>query len=313
VPWNDRNNNLKLDPGELNLTNFTGFSGVFPRMDPNATRPYSDEMNVGVDHQLLRDLAVSVSYHRRQHRGGLAIVDQARPASAYTAVTRSYTDPQRGAQTITVYSLDSALVTRRDRIITNVDLLESDYNGVQFSVNKRMSNRWQMLAGVTLQKHEGFNHSGTYTNPGTNSDLNNPNYRLNRDGSAIFTDIPWAFNVSGSYQLPYDTTFSAKYIARDGDPLMRTITIAGLPQGSETVWVQPRGEDRTETVNRFLDVRLMKRFAVGRTRLEGSLDIFNLLNGNHVLAQTEAIGTTLGRPSRILAPRIVRFGATVRF
>ena len=71
--------------------------------------------------------------------------------------------------------------------------------------------------------------------------------------------------------------------------------------------------DRTETVNKFLDVRLMKRFAVGRTRLEGSLDIFNLLNGNHVLAQTEAIGTTLGRPSRVLAPRIVRFGATVRF
>jgi len=125
--------------------------------------------------------------------------------------------------------------------------------------------------------------------------------------------MPGSFTLSGSYQLPYDVTSSAKYTARDGDPLMRTITIAGLPQGSETVWVQPRGVDRTETVNKFLDMRLMKRVALGRTRLEGSLDIFNLFNGNHVLAQTEAIGSTLGRPSRILAPRIFRFGATVRF
>jgi hypothetical protein len=94
---------------------------------------------------------------------------------------------------------------------------------------------------------------------------------------------------------------------------MRTINIAGLPQGSETIWVQPRGVDRTEVVDKFLDVRVMKRIAVGRTRLEGSLDVFNLLNANDVLDQTDAIGTTLGRPSRVLAPRIFRFGATVRF
>jgi hypothetical protein len=101
--------------------------------------------------------------------------------------------------------------------------------------------------------------------------------------------------------------------ARAGDPLMRTITIAGLPQGSETIWVQPRGVDRTETVSKFVDVRLAKRFSVGIARIEGSLDVFNVLNANHVLAQTEAIGSTLGRPSRILTPRIARLGATVRF
>jgi hypothetical protein len=313
VPWVDRNGNLKLDPGELTLTNFTGFAGVFPRVDPGAKRPYSDEMNVGVDHQLARDLAVSVSYHRRQHRDGLTIIDLARPSTAYTAVTRTYTDPERGAQTITVYSLDPTLVTRRDRVITNGGVMESNYNGMQISVNKRMSNRWQMLAGLSVQKHEGFNHSGTYTNPGTNTDLNNPNYVLNRAGSSIFTDVPWSFGLSGSYQAPYGVMFSGKYTASAGQPLMRTITIAGLPQGSETIWVQPRGVDRTETVNKFLDVRLAKRFAVGVSRLEGTVDIFNVLNANHVQAQNEAIGSTLGRPSRILTPRINRLGITARF
>ena len=312
IPWIDRDNDLQFDPGELNLANFTGFTGVFPRMDAAATRPYSDEMNLGVDHELAKNFGVAVSYHRRQHRNGLAIVDLARPASAYTPVSRTYVDPERGTQSITVYSLDPSLLTRRDRVVTNVDVLESDYNGVQFSFNKRMSNRWQLLGGLSLQKHEGFNHSGTFTDPTSSTDLNNPNYRLNRDGSAIFTDIPWSFNLSGSYQFPYDVTFSGKLTARDGDPLLRTINIA-LPQASETIYVQPRGVDRTETVTQFVDIRVGKRFALGFTRLEGSVDIFNLLNANHVLAQNEAIGTTIGRPSRILTPRIVRLGATFRF
>lgn len=94
---------------------------------------------------------------------------------------------------------------------------------------------------------------------------------------------------------------------------MRTITFGGLPQGSETLWAQPRGVDRTETVNKFVDVRFAKTFPLGISRLEGSIDIFNLLNANHVLEQNEAIGSTIGRPSRILTPRIVRVGATVRF
>ncbi|HWM28932.1 MAG TPA: TonB-dependent receptor, partial [Woeseiaceae bacterium] len=212
VPWTDPNGNRRVDPGELNLSTFTGFaSGLFPPIDDDAKRPYSDEFNVGVDHQLIRDLAVSVSYHRRQHRNGLTILDRARPESAYTAITRTYTDPDRsGPQSIVVYTLDPALATRRDRIITNVEGLKSDYDGVQFSVNKRMSNRWQMLAGLTLQSHEGFSHEGTFTDTLSTNDFNNPNFRLNRDASAVFTDIPWTFTLSGSYMFPYDISISGK-------------------------------------------------------------------------------------------------------
>jgi hypothetical protein len=129
----------------------------------------------------------------------------------------------------------------------------------------------------------------------------------------VFTDIPWSFTLAGSYQLPYEIVFSGKYTARDGDPLRRTLVVSGLPQGSETVWVQPRGDDRTETVDKFVDIRFAKRFAIGPSRLEGTVDLFNLLNANHVLLQNEAIGSTVGRPSRILAPRIIRFGLTARF
>lgn len=314
VPWSDPNRNLRVDPGELNLSSFTGFqAGLFPPIDPNARRPYSDEFNIGIDHQLIANLAVSASYHRRQHRNGLTILDRARPTSAYAAISRAYNDPQRGAQTLTVYSLDPTLTTRRDRIITNDERLRSDYDGVIFSINKRLSNGWQMLAGLTLQSHEGFAHNGTFTDTGNTTDFNNPNYQLGRADSVVFTDIPWAFTLTGSYQLPYQVVVSGKYTATDGNPLMRTLSVSGLPQGTETIWVQARGIDRTEVVNKFVDLRFAKRITVGQARLEGTLDLFNLLNANHVTGQVEAIGSTIGRPNRVLTPRIIRFGVTARF
>ena len=87
-------------------------------------------------------------------------------------------------------------------------MLESDYNGVTFDVQKKMSNRWQMLAGLSLQRHRGFDHSGTYTAsgslPATACPLvNDPNCLINRDDGSVFTDVPWVFNLSGSYMLPW--------------------------------------------------------------------------------------------------------------
>ena len=311
VTWTDRNNNLRLDAGEFTAPNF---GSIVPRIDPEADRPYSDEFNIGLDYQLLPNFAVGASYHRRHHRDGLGIVDMARPSSAYTPVTRTYNDPVSGQpQSITVYSLNPALASVRDRVITNVGVARSDYDGVQFTFNKRMSNRWQLLGGLTLQSHQGFSHSGTYTNPGATTDFNDPTYLLNKDNSSVFIELPWSFTLSGSYELPYGIHFSGKYTARAGDPLVRTIQATGLTQGTQTVWVQPRGEDRTETVNKFVDVRFAKRFALGTSRLEGTVDLFNLLNANHVLNQNTGIGTTWARPSLVLAPRIVRFGVTARF
>lgn len=313
ITWADRNGNLRLDPGELGPV--PGFTrGLFPRVEADTSRPYSDEFNAGVEHQLAANFAVGVSYHRRHHRDGLGVLDIARPASAYTPEARTYTDPAGQVQSITIYKLQPAFGALRDRVIDNVPGLESTYNGVQFDVQKKLSNRWQMLTGLSLQKHEGFDHGGTFTNV----EFNNPNTRINRDQGSVFIDLPWTYTLSGSYMLPWQSiSVSGKYTARAGDPLNRTqvftFTTPTATQPSETIRVAQRGTDRTETVTQFLDVRLSKRARFGSTSLEGTVDVFNLLNANHVLDQNIGLGSTFGRPSRILTPRIVRFGVTARF
>ncbi len=310
VAWTDLNGNIALDPGELGT--FTGFpAGLFPTVSPDASRPYSDEINAGIDQQLAGNLAVSVSYHRRQHRDGLGILDRARTADAYAPIPRSYTDIDGQVKSITIFNLRPEFITARDRYISNVSFLTSNYDGLQVDLHKRMSNRWQMLAGASFQRHRGFDHSGTYTGV----DFSNPNAVINRDSGSVFIDLPWTVTLSGSYQLPYDLMVSGKFTGRAGDPLNRTTVFSGLTasQASETIRLAQRGTDRTENVTKFLDLRLSKRLTVGRARLEGSFDVFNVMNANHVLLQTEQIGTTWGRPTRVLAPRIARVGITARF
>jgi hypothetical protein len=97
--------------------------------------------------------------------------------------------------------------------------------------------------------------------------------------------------------------------------LNRTTVFSGLTasQASETIRLAQRGTDRTEDVTKFLDLRLARRFNVGIARLEGTFDLFNVLNANHVLLQNDQIGSTWGRPTRVLAPRIARIGITARF
>ena len=313
VTWADLNGNLRLDAGELGA--IPVFSrGLFPRVETDTNRPYSDEFNAGIEHQLVTNLAVGVSYHRRHHRDGLGVLDIARPASAYTPEVRTYTDPDGQTQSITLFKLQPAFGALRDRVIDNVPGLQSTYNGVQFDLQKKLSNRWQMLTGLSLQKHQGFDHGGTFTDV----EFNNPNARINRDDGSVFIDLPWTYTLSGSYMLPWQSiSVAGKYTARAGDPLNRTqvftFTTPTATQPSETVRVQQRGVDRTETVTQFLDLRFSKRAKLATTSFEGTVDIFNLLNANHVLGQNIALGTTFGRPNRILTPRIVRFGLTARF
>ena len=60
---------------------------------------------------------------------------------------------------------------------------------------------------------------------------------------------------------------------------------------------QQRGEDRTETVNKFIDVRFAKRFALGTARFEGTIDVFNLLNAKNPSAFSGARFLATGAPN----------------
>jgi hypothetical protein len=309
VPWADLNNNRTYDAGELDLRPFVGFpAGVFPRVLPDSRRPFSEEVSVALEQDLGNDLGVAISYHRRMFKNGLVQLDLARPASAYTPVARTYTDPyDLQVKPITVYNLAANLVTERDRVIGNFDG-GSNYNGLELTVTKKMSRRWQMLGGITFSSHKGFNYAVPYAS----GDLNDPNTQLNSDNGSVREDLPWTAKLAGSVLLPWDVLLAGKFNARAGAPLQPALSVMGLRQGTISVNVAQRGEHRTEAVTNFIDLRFSKRFGAP-SRFEVAWDIYNILNANPVLSENQGIGTTFGRPQSILSPRIMRLNLTARF
>jgi hypothetical protein len=328
--WRDLDGNLRITPGPCGNITCSAELGTIPAFassnttyDTDSKRPFDDEFSFGVDHSLTNDLGISATYHHRRHPYGLGTINLARPSTAYTPVDRQFTNPSGQVETITVFSLDPALLRQSQLSITSSEALNSSYDGVNVTVNKRFRDRWQLLGGMAFSNNKGFYHQGILTD-GNNFDLNNPNSLLGREDSAIFTDVPFQLNLAGSYLFPKDVLLAFKYTARSGIPVLRQLSVRGLTQ-TETVYVAPRGDDRTETVAAFVDLRISKRFQLSeRTRFEASLDLFNLLNSNSILDQNASVGsstgptvaplsTSWGRPSLLLTPRIIRFGVKLSF
>jgi hypothetical protein len=74
-------------------------------------------------------------------------------------------------------------------------------------------------------------------------------------------------------------------------------------------------EPNTRFENRLtqVDVRLTKGFGIGQGRLNGMVDVYNLLNANTILSENGTFGPTWKRPSEILAGRLFKFGVQFDF
>jgi hypothetical protein len=78
------------------------------------------------------------------------------------------------------------------------------------------------------------------------------------------------------------------------------------------VQVAERGEFRYPWIN-LVDLRVTKVFKAGRTKIEPTLDLYNVFNNNAVTNAVTTIGTSLGRPSAIVMGRLLRIGGRVTF
>jgi Carboxypeptidase regulatory-like domain len=311
--WDDRNGDRI--PQENELGTFSGFPGLTSRYaDENGPDwPYSDEFTVGAEHQLMHDFRAGVMYYHRTNRKVIGQSNAKVPTSAYTehsiAVPSAPTGP---GGTITFYNLNSAFQGQafQDNVYDNQDLLDTTYDGVEITASKRMSNRWQLLAGLTLGKNYGGIVAST-------SDLNDPNFALNFPEGIEGDDSRHAFRLSGSYVAPYEINLSGSFILNDGYPYQSTYNVTRtlfptLTRSSQTVRLTERGDERLPDVA-MVDFRVSRTFRFGDRRITPMIELFNLGNADTITGYNVAVGTAYLRPTGILSPRILRFGLTMDF
>lgn len=300
--WNDVNNDRVPQLNEIGVARGELDRGATVRLDPELTRPYQWEYTATLEHQLSQRIGVTVSYFRRKYFDVYQAVNDALTDADYVPVT--ITSPLDG-QPFIIYNQTVASVGRFDNIVKNFDGLGSRYNGFEVSFDRRFADNFALFGGYTLGSHKECTSAST-----------NPNDRINNCGYHLF-DSTHIGNFSGLYRLPGEVMLSGHYQYKTGQPLRRDFTVTralvpNLTQVNQRVLLSASGEVRKESLS-LLDFRVTKRFRIGNTSFEPTLDVYNVLNENAALSEVETVGPALGRISRNVDGRTVRVGARVQF
>lgn len=322
--WNDLNGDLRFQPGEAGALRSVG-GGLRTSMDPNIKRPYTDEFTLSVDHELLPDLRFSTAFIYRNEEQRFGTYNVGLPESAFTPV--AVRDPGRDGLLGTADDNPNFVVFNQDRstlgqdrfVITNDEVFDSRFRGLEITAVKRLSKGWEMIAGYTVGK--STENSGRTT-------INSPNDLINAEGPGG-DDSTHIFKLTGTYAAPAGILLSGNLRSQTGKPVTREARFT-LNQGPVLVLVEPRGNERMDRLT-TVDLRVAKRFALGPGRnLQVYIDGYNLLNASTVWGVRSLTGRLNAReggapdgrifnqqqyfsPTQVLSPRIFQFGASVSF
>ena len=292
-------------------------------IDPNFKRPYTDEYSFGVDRELMANLRLSAVYTYRREKNLQATVNPA--ANVYATTPTSAVDPGIdgvvGTADDGTYNFFQRISAANPRSSPTIRTFVQSYKGLEITLNKRFSNRWQMLAGYTLSKNRQDGYSVDVS----------PNFLINNNGNittAANADRPNQFKLTGMYILPWhDVIVSGNFPSQQGPPVTRQISRALALGGSQTINLEPLGNTRLDTLNK-IDLRVGKLFKFSNGKnLEATVDFDNLANAATVWQvrtltpaaaftdPTTGIRATLQQflsPAQILGPRTVVFRSGVQ-
>jgi hypothetical protein len=264
--------------------------------------PISNEYSAEVQRQLPWSMVLSAGFTRHELRRNLGQRNMAVPASSYIQMV--VTEATSGKQ-VTVYNQDPALKGKNDNLFSNEPSLDSIYSGWDFTLNKRMNHRWQLLGGASFGKTTGDILGG---------DLNNPNSKEFRYG-IVGNDTPWSYKMSGVFELPFQISVSGTAQYYKGFPETTAVSVAssvGLTQGSQSIVVAPRADVRLPNTA-SLDMSIRKTFSVQGRKFEPRLDLYNLTNEATITNWLTTLGPTYHRASTVQQGRLIKVGFSTEF
>jgi hypothetical protein len=207
-------------------------------------------------------------------------------------------------------------------MLTNHPGYYSQYNGVEFSLTKRLADRWMARVGAAFNAAEecytvAANELGNPTRTDTTPLLDCGAYTVRSGGSGagdIFVHAKWQLNANGLYVFPYDVHVAANLFGRQGYPFPVYRNAALGFEGSRRVLVSPE-LDTFRLDNLWnLDLRASKTFRFDARSVEIIADLFNAFNSNTELVRNRNSGSNAFQSlQQNLSPRILRFGVRVGF
>ena len=289
------------------------------RVDPDVKAPYLEEIVFGGEYEVARDVAVGVKGIYRSI--GEVMEDISVDGGANYFITNPGGDVCNNPGLPDNPPLDECV---------NFPYASRFYRAVELSLNKRMSNSWQLSGSLLWSQLEG-NYEGLYSrdnqqlDPNITSKFDIPEILIGARGP-LPSDREWQFKLYGSYRFDFGllTGFTAQYLT--GTPISKLGYHSSY--GPNERFVEPRGTaGRTDDIY-TLDLRVAQPIKLGDTlAFEVSVDVFNVFdqqNAVEVDQEWTAYDETdpdpdlqtnpaWGTPLFYYPPRSIRIGARFSF
>jgi len=321
--FGDANGNGVVDAGEFDPVPLSTVQPRLNSIDPDLKDPRADEITLGYQRELARNVAFSASWIQRWFNDATVDVEVGIPVTGYTPQAFNDPGPDNLVNTaddrpITLYNVQPAYRGRNVAFHTNFPGTQR-YKGLELSVARRMTNHWQVMGSYVWSRLDGD----------LVVDPNNPNQTIpsNAIGRGA-NDQPHAIKIIGAYQAPWRVNVGLNYQGLSGLPTDRQFR-ATLAQGSTTVRAEPRGAYRADFLN-LMSLKVDKVFQLHpHAQISAFFEVHNLTNTN---AAQGSIGTLtqaftsqaafdaakattsyFGRVQEIVAPRILKLGVKYTF
>ena len=288
--------------------------------DPNRKRDYNIQYNLGIDRQLSSGVSVNFAWFKRSwYNQPITINQLVNPDTDWTPFQT--TNPLTN-QPMTLYNLNPAKAGQSllyDTTSTDRSKTRRDYVGYELGATARLPNGGTLMGGWATDRSINV----TCENP-------DPNLRYNCDQGAFDVPLRGDFKFVGTYPVGYGVMLGAVLQSYAGKavPVSWSVPTTVFPGGRRTAAVtlattvvgtgytgSSLSDPGKEYLDRWnqLDLSLRRQFHIGRVYIDGSFDMFNILNGNVTIAANQAFGSSLGNPTEILQPRLFRISSTLKF
>ena len=204
----------------------------------------------------------------------------------------------------------------RDRYLLTNDATEGSGKGLEISIDGRIAKRVRVLVGATASKTDSPSAYRGYL--ATENDQGLVGERLELPNAAtlskgrLFFERGYTIKIAGTYDAPHGFRFGAVARYQDGQHFARFVIPRDLNQGPEPVKGIYNGDSRFTYVL-TIDARLEKGFNLGRTRLAGIVEAFNLRGTGIEVEEDVTWGPTYRATSAVQPPRALRLGLRLDF
>lgn len=331
-PWVDVNGDGYIQPNEIVLTavplgrtpgyDYNNPSSIATSgdVDPHLSADQANEIVLSLEKQLLPAFAVSASYVWRKYSNARWNDTTDWTSADYTPVgyTPAAGNCPPGARCPTVTYFTPTRPIPSGYILTNQPDFWRGYQGFELTARKRLSKGWMLNASFSYNDARvHYDSPRAYEDPTNVENLNDGQYAPESTSTGlgnVFVNATWIFRVSGSWRTPLlGINVGGFYDSRSGYPFTASIRTPVQPRatygaGIASVYLDTLGDNRLDTL-RTLDLRIDRRFNIGRLAIVPAMDVFNVLNaGTPLSIQPVQNASTANEVSSILPPRVVRFG-----